>query len=154
MYINGGDDMFEQILQLKDRYEKMVSRVTKEDMTTWSADFFAQYPFVVSIAWEQVVEDFHERIAMLEVEVTPGYASTHTELPFKRPMLADGNEQIYINPLMLTKEERKIYTEFRAAAAELERLFEAQDILMYVFKVETYIKMTKDEIVVEELEDA
>lgn len=146
--------MFEQILQLRDRYEKMVLRVTLDDMKVWSADFFSQHPFITEVAWHQYMKEEGRTIILCpQIRVTPGFATAHPDIGYTTSVYVSNywtGDELYLLHTMVSDATIKSVKELRSAVDALKKLFNADDILTHVFHTDKFIKMTPGEIIVDD----
>lgn len=52
--------MIQQVKSLRLRYQKMLNSFTEVDLRAWFAEFFALYPFITKVEWEQYTPHFND----------------------------------------------------------------------------------------------
>ncbi len=146
--------MFEQILQLKDRYRKLISKVTKEDITLWSTDFFGQYNFVQHIRWHHYTpydsthgDSMVVKVLPPEMKVTDGFAAVHPDIEWLKDQYGEVQQEgsYFLHDVHKLEDLKKMKAIWPAVAA-LRTLFLAEDILLHVFKDDVQVTLTKDGI--------
>jgi len=147
--------MIEQVMQLKNRYDKMVREFKEEDFKGWFAEFFKLYPFIVKIRWEQSPkgcdeygnELIHWVVNQLEVWLSISFVKKYPGFHglWDQP-------DVYLVIADFTKEQHKQYPDLGEAVKALRELFKAEDVLQHVFGNGVKVIVTPEAITIDEYE--
>lgn len=161
--------MIEQVMSLKNRYDKMVKGFKEEDFKGWFTEYFALYPFVTRIQWTQYTPHFNDGEACEfgvndpELQVAQSYLDRHPDVIAGQPdwnlHLTDTPDdeeeeecERYVSTYILDKAKKAQYPELYDAVEAIKILFEAEDILQHVFGDHASVIATPDMIECEEYE--
>ena len=151
--------MIEQAMSLKKRYDKMVKGFKEEDFKGWFVEFFALYPFIITIRWVQYTPYFNDgeecvfSVNEPEIEVSASYLQSHPDLVAGTCDAASGDEEPserFISSWNVVKRNKDKYPELYDAVEGIKELFNAEDILRHVFGEHAEVVVTPEKIVVEE----
>ena len=153
--------MFEQVMSLKSRYDKMVKGFKEEDFKGWFTEFFAMYPMVTTIRWTQYTPYFNDGSECVfsvyepEIEVTASYLQRHPDIEATTCDASEGEEEPserFISSWQLDERNKDNYPGLWEAVEAIKELLTAEDILRHVFGEHAEIVVTPEKIEVEEYE--